>query len=240
MKKTALLLTTLLLLICTSQVAARRYNFKARKLRNHTDSLSYAVGVIRAMAGSAQTIPVEGLKKQLARKSYKEHLKGGRWPAMCELTSELFLSRNIVNREDTYLANYRKEATQFLERNAREGDVNSDNTIQFKVVKRWGEPIKQTDRVTIHYFVSNVKGMILRSGYEKDVRLDQLFNVIDFPYSNDLGSLAHTIFHNYTPGKHGTSYTFYVPQYLWLSGVEPYMVLIYEVEIYPTEPKQDD
>ena len=148
-------------------IAAAAMNAHAQrkvKLKNHSDSLSYAMGV--ALFQTIDQVDkeadidliaraLEDMQKERAVMSYED--------------AEQYVMKTMDEQEQARIKENREAGEVFLSENAdKEGVVTTESGLQYKVIKKGDGPIPDsTSRVKVHYEGTLIDGSSFDSSRER-------------------------------------------------------------------------
>lgn len=218
------LLTAVLLLIVSGQALGAH---KGVKLKNSNDSLSYILGTL--IGGSMAESELKSFLPVLSYELFNEGLRSaGRGETGLIPTDEAYgMVEQLIerSREELYKGN-RLAGKKFLAENARkQGIITTPSGLQYRILQDAEGPKPDEDsQVEIYSKGTLINGTVFESAEVETAQIN---------LQDDIPGLREGI-QLMSPGAR---YIFYVPRDLAYGneegpgGIEPYSVLIYEVEL---------
>ena len=154
-----------IIMVVVLAVAAMNIHAQRKvKLKNHSDSISYAMGV--ALFQTIDQVDkeadidliaraLEDMRKERAIMSYED--------------AEQYVMRTMDEQEQVRIRENREEGEAFLSENAdKQGVVTTESGLQYKVIKQGDGPIPDsTSRVKVHYEGTLIDGSSFDSSRER-------------------------------------------------------------------------
>lgn len=230
MKK--IILTMAVLLGLCGLGSAQKYYSKV-KLTNHSDSVSYAVGII--LAGSVNENGFHDVSPDAIGKAFRDVIDNN-----LSMTEDMAIdivtveSERIVEQKEAEAKAMEKE---FLENNAKEPGVKvTESGLQYLVIKEGNGKRPTTDnQVKINYEGKLINGDVFDSSYDNDE-----------PTTLDVDSVIDGMSEGLQLMSEGSEYILYIPYELGYGSYSPgdflpaYSTLIFSVELISVEDKPAD
>ena len=227
MKKTVLtILLSILITSCSNETSKSSENKSQKRIENHIDSVSYAIGLDVAMRLEEQ---FKDIDHDMLSQAINDFTTG----------KELFLSDKerlavIKKYNDITVPKYRMdkeklnivEGGKFLDENLRvDGVIEHKSGIQYKVIKEGTGPNPEpNDNVQIHYKGTLIDGTKFDSSYDRGE--PAVFPVSRVVPGFSQGLLLMNV---------GSTYQFFIPGHLGYGQGDgpggPMAVMIFEVEM---------
>jgi len=227
MKKTVLtLLLSILITSCSNETSKSSENTSQKRIENHIDSVSYAIGLDVAMRLEEQ---FKDIDHDMLSQAINDFRTG----------KELFLSDKerlavIKKYNDLTVPKYRMdkeklnivEGGKFLDENLRvDGVIEHKSGIQYKVIKEGTGPNPEpNDNVQIHYKGTLIDGTKFDSSYDRG-------EPAVFPVSRVVPGFSQGL----QLMNVGSTYQFFIPGHLGYGQGDgpggPMAVMIFEVEM---------
>jgi len=222
--KINLFIAAAVLAVGTMQSCAQNKGGKAN-MKNANDSLAYSIGV-----GIGQSLKKQGLQdldyelmKQAILDQFAEK------SLIDDKTADAMMRSKLKARADEKGLKTKVEGEKWLIENLKKEGIKQTSTgLQYKVVHEGsGERPGPVDEVTVHYKGTLIDGRVFDSSYDRGEPISFRLNQVIPGWTEGLQLM-----------QAGASYILYVPQQLAyganpLQGgiIEPYMPLIFEVEL---------
>lgn len=202
------------------------------KMENANDSLSYAIGL--TIATSLEQQDLQDINLDLFRKAMEDQFGG---TSMMEAAAaEEFMRAEMQARQNSKFEKNKTEGEAWLAENAKkDGIMTTDSGLQYEVITEGnGASPDQDDEVTVHYKGTLINGEVFDSSYDRGTPATFATNRVIKGWTEGLQLM-----------KEGAKYKFYIPQDLAYGAnprpggiIEPYMPLIFEVELIQVAPKE--
>lgn len=203
---------------------------KKAVLKNNTDSVSYALGILFAKSLVDQGF--EDINTEVLLKSFDAIIN--KKVADSALLFDKETASPIVNnyfmqKKEMVAQKYIKEGQDFLEKNKKIAGVTSTPSgLQYKVITEGtGKKPTATDQVTVHYTGKLIDGRVFDSSVDRGQPATFALNGVIPGWTEGLQLMSE-----------GSKYIFYIPSNLAYgeqgppgSGIGPYATLIFEVEL---------
>ncbi len=228
------IIAALIIIATFSQVSCVKSSLRTVKVKNETDSIAYAVGVLSAVGMKTDSLVLDPIV--LARAMYDVFNNKS---LMTENTARALITRFTTLREAEYsmaqenmnrerYAEHAAENEAFLDENKkREGVKVTESGLQYEVIKM-GNGKKPTgdDVVTIHYTGSRIDGSVFDSSKERgEAAVFHVNSVI--PGFMEAIQLMPV----------GSTFRVYIPSNLGYGAagagvlVEPFSTIVFDVEL---------
>ena len=227
MKKTVLtILLSILITSCSNETSKSSENISQKRIENHIDSVSYAIGLDVAMRLEEQ---FKDIDHDMLSQAINDFTTG----------KELFLSDKerlavIKKYNDITVPKYRMdkeklnivEGGKFLDENLKvDGVIEHKSGIQYKVIKEGTGPNPEpNDNVQVHYKGTLIDGTKFDSSYDRGE--PAVFPVSRVVPGFSQGLLLMNV---------GSTYQFFIPGHLGYGQGDgpggPMAVMIFEVEM---------
>ena len=197
-----------------------------QKLRNGTDSISYALGILfgkNIQSGGFQTINADVFAQTVRKVIHNEALE------MTPEQANVVVNNQYQKMQQLKFEKNLKDGRAFLNSNKDlPGVVTLPSGLQYKVVKNGtGPKPKATDKLTVHYHGTLIDGMIFESSVERNQPIELTVNQVIPGWIEALQLMPV-----------GSKWILYIPSELAYGEnprpggpIEPYSALIFEVEI---------
>lgn len=205
---------------------------KAGKMENANDSLSYAIGV--SMAQSFEQQDLKDVNLDMLQLAMQEAFEGN--AQMDPKDAENFIRGEMMARQEMKQEKVREEGEAWLAENAKkEGVMVTESGLQYKVIQEGtGASPDGNDGVTVHYHGTLITGEVFDSSVDRGTPATFGVNQVIRGWTEGLQLM-----------KEGAKYMFYIPQELAYGAnprpggiIEPYMPLVFEVELIQVTPKE--
>ena len=202
---------------------------KAQNLKNATDSLSYAVGVIwgqNMIQQGLNDVNVEqvaaAIKALMEKKETAFDIK----------TANDIVKNHIMAKKEAAKTKNLEEGRKFLAENAKRPEVKvTDSGLQYEILKQGDGPIPTaSDKVKVHYHGTLIDGTVFDSSVERG-------EPIDFPVTGVIKGWVEAL----QMMSVGSKWKLYIPSNLAYGErgaggtIGPNAVLIFEVELLGIE-----
>jgi len=190
------------------------------------EAVSYCVGM--SLGGSLLQQNLEGLSSEVIAQAIDDAFKGKEMKYSPEQANEII--QNYLNlANESKFANNKDAGEQFLAENAKkEGVTTTASGLQFEVVNAGeGEKPSETSSVTVHYHGTLIDGTVFDSSLQRGEPATFGVNQVIKGWTEALQLM-----------NKGSKYRLYIPQDLAYGAqphpsgpIEPYMALIFDVEL---------
>lgn len=201
-------------------------------MENATDSLSYAIGM--TIASSLEQQDLTDLNFELFQKAIQDKMNGT--ALMEQADADAFMRTEMQARQNAQFDANKAEGEAWLAENAKkEGVIVTESGLQYEIIQEGsGASPDSNDEVTVHYTGT------LTNGEKFDSSVDR---------GQPSTFAANRVIKGWTEGlqlmKEGAKYRFYIPQELAYGAnprpggiIEPYMPLVFDVELIQVSPKE--
>jgi len=199
----------------------------SQNLKNHKDSLSYALGV-----SLAETMKKSGIKdynEAVFIEAIKAHLAGK--STMTEQVADKLYKEEQRKQANAAAAANQKAGQDFLANNAKQPGVKvTKSGLQYKtVVEGTGAAPQATDKVNVHYHGTLIDGTVFDSSVERGQPISFGLNQVISGWTEGLQLM-----------KEGGKTIFYIPSELAYGPraqgkIAANSTLIFEVELFKVE-----
>lgn len=210
---------------------AQKKGKSSEKMETANDSLGYAIGI--SMAKSFQDQNLDDVNIDMMRKAMMDHFEGT--ALMDGAAAEDYIRTEMMARQEHEGEKVREEGEAWMAENAqKEGIMITASGLQYKVIQEGtGASPDADDEVTVHYKGTLTNGEVFDSSYDRGAPATFGVNRVIPGWTEGLQLM-----------KEGAKYMFYIPQELAYGAnprpggiIEPYMPLVFEVELMQVSPK---
>ena len=200
--------------------------FKILEMTQELEAVSYCIGM--SLAGSLQQQNLGTLSPEIVGEAINDALKGNQLKYSPH-EAEAIIQKFLKEQSETQFAANKEAGESFLKENAsKEGVTITDSGLQYEVITEGdGELPSETSMVTVHYHGTLIDGTVFDSSVERGEPATFGVNQVIKGWTEALQLM-----------KVGSKYRLFIPQDLAYGAnphpggaIEPYMALVFEVEL---------
>ena len=217
----------IVMLICFALGAT---TVSGQTLKNETDSMSYAIGVLfgKSMYASIQSAGFQPIDTDLIARVIQRILQGDESLEMTIEYANMYINEQYVKMQQARFEKNQQAGREFLENNKNAtGVVTLPSGLQYKILTAGtGEKPASTDMVTVHYHGTLIDGTVFDSSVDRG-------EPATFPVNGVIAGWVEAL--QLMPV--GSKWILYIPADLAYgerqqgNHIEPYSTLIFEVEL---------